>query len=196
MNPHFLFNALDAISNFIFKNQPKDAVRYMGKLAKLMRLTLDSSRSDSMVVADEVELLQQYLDLCILRYGDFETKIEVCEGLDPYDEVVPPMLIQPLVENAVQHAVRPLLSAQKPAFVHIQFSLDETAVVVKVRDNGKGYDAKSVRSESHGLEIIKERLELLSKKHGRPFELNVKSPWDHSSSGTEVSLILNMESNG
>ena len=85
MNPHFLFNALDAISNFIFKNQPKDAVLYMGKLAKLMRLTLESSRNTSMVLADEIDLLEKYIDMCKLRYGSFHWELTVEDGIDIYD---------------------------------------------------------------------------------------------------------------
>ena len=194
MNPHFLFNALDAISNFIFKNQPKDAVQYMGKLAKMMRLTLDSSRSSAMVVADEKELIEQYLDLCILRYGDFEKSVTIDENLDPYDYKVPPMLVQPLVENAVQHAIRPQLSDGRQGRISVHFGLDGPSVCVKVVDNGGGFNPAEKSSKSHGLSIIEERLDLLSKKHGGDFSLSFRQLGDeHSPNGMEVSLILSLE---
>lgn len=196
MNPHFLFNALDAISNFIFQNQPKDAVRYMGKLAKLMRLTLDSSRSSSVVVADEMELLRQYLDLCVLRYGEFEWSVECGANFDPYEHHLPPLLVQPLVENSVQHAVRPNLSEGKPGIIQVYFSLEGNVLRVSVRDNGPGFDPEDARSESHGLHIIRERLALLEKKYGvrHGMELAREQEQAHSSSGMVVSLILPAES--
>ncbi len=194
MNPHFLFNALDAISNFIFKNQPKDAVQYMGKLAKMMRLTLDSSRSASMVVADEKDLIDQYLDLCILRYGDFQKSVTVDDALDAYDCKIPPMLVQPLVENAVQHAVRPLIASGKEGVINVEFSLHGSSVKVTVRDNGAGFDPSHKASKSHGLAIIEERLALLSKKYGGEFSLRFDRLGDeHSPIGMEVSLILSLE---
>jgi hypothetical protein len=197
MNPHFLFNALDAISNFIFKNQPKDAVQYMGKLAKMMRLTLDSSRSTSMVIADEKELIEKYLDLCILRYGTFKTSVEVDDDLDPYDYHVPPMLVQPLVENAVQHAIRPLLAEGKEGSIRVQFSLQAPSVQITITDNGSGFDPAQKASKSHGLAIIEERLHLLSKKYGGEFSLHCnRLGEEHSPDGMQVSLILTMENDG
>jgi LytS/YehU family sensor histidine kinase len=197
MNPHFLFNALDAISNFIFKNQPKDAVQYMGKLAKMMRLTLDSSRSTFMVIADEKELIEKYLDLCILRYGTFKTSVEVDDDLDPYDYHVPPMLVQPLVENAVQHAIRPLLAEGKEGSIRVQFSLQGPSVQITITDNGPGFDPAQKASKSHGLAIIEERLHLLSKKYGGEFSLHCnRLGEEHSPDGMQVSLILTMENDG
>ena len=197
MNPHFLFNALDAISNFIFKNQPKNAVQYMGKLAKMMRLTLDSSRSTSMVIADEKELIEKYLDLCILRYGTFKTSVEVDDELDPYDYHVPPMLVQPLVENAVQHAIRPLLAEGKEGSIRVQFSLQGPSVQITITDNGPGFDPAQKASKSHGLAIIEERLHLLSKKYGGEFSLRCsRLGEEHSPDGMQVSLILTMENDG
>jgi len=197
MNPHFLFNALDAISNFIFKNQPKDAVQYMGKLAKMMRLTLDSSRSSSMVVADEKELIEKYLDLCILRYGTFNAVVEVDDDLDLYDYHVPPMLVQPLVENAVQHAIRPLLAEGKEGNIRVQFSLKGSSVQIIITDNGPGFDPAQKATKSHGLAIIEERLHLLSKKYGGEFSLHCNRLGEkHSPDGMQVSLILSMENDG
>ena len=191
MNPHFLFNALDAISNFIFKNQPKDAVKFMGKLAKMMRLTLDSSRSEAMVLADEIELINQYLDLCKLRYGNFEVQWKVDEDLDTFDHYVPPMLLQPIVENAVQHALRPVMAMEKVAALRIEVILNQEKLCVSVEDNGPGMPAEVHSSGSHGLAIIEERLELLSKKHDQTFEKYIESLAESTSTtGIRVSLII------
>ena len=191
MNPHFLFNALDAISNFIFKNQPKDAVKYMGKLAKMMRLTLDSSRSEAMVLADEIELINQYLDLCKLRYGNFDLQWKVDENLDTFDHYVPPMLLQPVVENAVQHALRPVMAMEQIATLCIKVTLNENGLCIAVEDNGPGMPAEVTSSGSHGLAIIEERLDLLSKKYGQTFGKHIEPLAESTSSaGTCVSLII------
>jgi signal transduction histidine kinase len=191
MNPHFLFNALDAISNFIFKNEPKDAVKFMGKLAKMMRLTLDSSRSEAMVLADEIELINQYLDLCKLRYGNFEVQWKVDEDLDTFDHYVPPMLLQPIVENAVQHALRPVMAMEKVAALRIEVILNQDKLCVSVEDNGPGMPAELHFSGSHGLAIIEERLDLLSKKYDQTFEKRIESLAESTSStGIRVSLII------
>lgn len=194
MNPHFLFNALDAISNFIFKNQPKDAVMYMGKLAKLMRLTLDTTRSSTMVLADELDLLKQYVDLCELRYGSFQTQFNIDDTLDTYDIHLPPMLLQPLLENAVQHAVRPNLREEKAGEITVEIGAMEGGIKVTITDNGPGFDVHSVTSSSHGLAILKERLALLSTKYKCPFEVAIHSDVaDPSRSGTTISLILSTD---
>ena len=191
MNPHFLFNALDAISNFIFKNEPKDAVKYMGKLAKMMRLTLDSSRSEAMVLGDEIELINQYLDLCKLRYGNFEVLWKVDEDLDTFDHYVPPMLLQPIVENAVQHALRPVMAMEKVAILRIKVVLNENKLSIAVEDNGPGMPAEVNSSDSHGLAIIEERLALLRKKYDQTFEKHIEPLAESTSStGIRVSLII------
>ena len=195
MNPHFLFNALDAISDFILKNQPKDAVLYMGKLAKLMRLTLESSRSKEMVLADEIELLGKYVDLCMLRYGKFKWQLTIDDTIDQFELTVPPMLLQPLVENSVQHAVRPNLASNKPGAITTNISLRDNHLLIIIEDNGPGIQHPEQTSKSHGLAILKERLELLSKKNAQVYNLQLASVKNSGSIfGTRVSLILPIKS--
>lgn len=193
MNPHFLFNALDSIGQFIFQQNAKDAVLYMGKLAKLMRLTLEASRSKEMVLADELELLRQYLDICVLRYGDFEHYIELEESVDPYVLHIPPLLVQPLVENAVQHGMRPLLANNEKGEVHIHVSYQDLTLTIEVKDNGKGglvqEESDQKEQKSHGLNIIKERLALLQKQTGKEFSIELT----HTNSGTIAALRLSIE---
>ncbi|MEC8458073.1 MAG: histidine kinase [Bacteroidota bacterium] len=191
MNPHFLFNALDAISNFILKNQPKDAVLYMGKLAKLMRLTLESSRSNKMVLADEIELLVKYVDLSMLRYGKFKWQLNIDDTIDQFELTVPPMLLQPLVENSVQHAVRPNIASNKSGAITTNISLRDNHLLIVIEDNGPGIQHPAQTSKSHGLAILKERLELLSRKNDQAYDLQLESVENSGSIfGTRVSLIL------
>lgn len=191
MNPHFLFNALDAISGFIMNGQKRDAILFMGKLAKLLRFTLDSARTTSMILADERDLIEQYIALSKLRYGEFDTEIVVQESVDLYDISVPPMLLQPLVENAVQHAIRPNLTQSLRAQLHIAFYQREDTIQIAVTDNGPGFNAKEAFNTSHGLNIIQERLLLLSKKSGAPHTLLIESPLSSNPThGSKVTLVL------
>lgn len=167
---------------------------YMGKLAKLMRLTLDTTRSSTMVLADELDLLKQYVDLCELRYGSFQTQFNIDDSLDTYDIHLPPMLLQPLLENAVQHAVRPNLREEKAGEITVEIGAMEGGIKVIITDNGPGFDVHSVTSSSHGLAILKERLALLSTKYNRPFKVAIHSDVaDPSRSGTTISLILSTD---
>ena len=157
----------------------------------MMRLTLDSSRSEAMVLADEMELINQYLDLCKLRYGNFEVQWKVDEDLDTFDHYVPPMLLQPIVENAVQHALRPVMAMEQEAVLSIQIILNENGLCISVEDNGPGIPTEVTSSDSHGLSIIEERLDLLSKKYSQTFEKRIEPLAESTlSTGTCVSLIL------
>ena len=191
MNPHFLFNALDAISGFIMGGQRKDAIVYMGKLAKLLRFTLDSARTSAMVLADECDLLEQYLALSKLRYGEFESDLIIDPDLDAYDCTVPPMLLQPLVENAVQYAVRPNLTKGLPARVTVEFKDGGDLLTITITDNGPGFRQQGSNHESHGLDILRERLQLLEKKTGMPHNLLIESPLSKTAeAGTRVTLTV------
>jgi LytS/YehU family sensor histidine kinase len=103
-------------------------------------------------------------------------------------------LVQPLVENAVQHAIRPQLSDGRQGRISVHFGLDGPSVCVKVVDNGGGFNPAEKSTKSHGLSILEERLDLLSKKHGGDFSLSFRQLGDeHSPNGMEVSLILSLE---
>ena len=107
------------------------------------------------------------------------------------------MLVQPLVENAVQHAMRPLLAEGKEGIIRVQFSLKGPSVQITIMDNGPGFSLAQKASKSHGLAIIEERLDLLSKKYGGEFSLHCnRLGEEHLPSGMQVSLVLTMENDG
>ncbi|MDB9802516.1 ATP-binding protein, partial [Schleiferiaceae bacterium] len=125
------------------------------------------------------------------RYGSFEVKWELQEGIDIFDHYVPPMLVQPIVENAVQHALRPVMAKGQVAELHLRITQNENWLSISVEDNGPGMPNEITSSGSHGLAIIDERLDLLSKKHGQRFEKRVEVlSKSNSSAGTCVSLII------
>ena len=166
MNPHFIFNCLNSIQNFILQNEKDAAIRYLGRFANLVRSTLHASVSGRISLSEEVQLLQHYLTLEKLRHKDrftFEVKTE--EGLDTFGLEVPPLLIQPYVENAVLHGIA---GKETGGRIEVFFSEKEDYLEVAVTDNGTGFETdredrgKAGHKFSLGMSITRSRLELLT----------------------------------
>lgn len=200
MNPHFVFNALDAISGFIFKNEPKEAVKYLNSFAKLMRLTLESSREHLIPVHTEIQLLENYLALEKLRFsGQFESEIVLEDDLDPYGYSMPSMMIQPHVENAILHGLRPKGGGK----VSIHFEKIEKALRVTIEDNGVGRTRAAEIQAASGRdhrslagEISRRRVELFEKTFGGKSAVLVQDLFDEHGNpmGTRVILQLPVQS--
>ncbi len=175
MNPHFIFNALDSISSFIFRNDPKQAVRYLNNFAKLMRLTLESSMEHLHPVETEVGILKNYLELEKLRFRDkFDYQIELDDEID-YNVGIPPMLIQPHVENAILHGIKP---KKEKAHLTIRFILEEEMLICEVEDDGIGRAAsrqlaKRKDHRSMATRINKDRLKLLAKAMNENVDIKI-----------------------
>src|SRR6188508_2969786 len=106
MNPHFMFNSLNSINNFILKNDPDNASDYLTKFSRLMRLILDNSRSEWVLLENELKALQLYIELEAVRFDNaFKYSMEVTKDVDPETMMVPPLIIQPYVENAIWHGL-------------------------------------------------------------------------------------------
>lgn len=194
MNPHFIFNALDSISSFIFKNDPKQAVRYLNNFAKLMRLTLESSMEHIHPVETEVSVLKNYLELEKLRFqGKFDYEIEVDENID-YDVGIPPMLIQPHVENAILHGIKP---KEGHGHLDIRFILQGDLLICEVEDDGIGRKAskalpKRKDHRSMATQINKDRLALLRQSMSNEVDIEIIDKTNPT--GTKVILKLPAES--
>jgi len=193
MNPHFIFNALDSISSFIFKKEPKQAVRYLNNFAKLMRGTLESSMAHLHPVETEVSILKNYLELEKLRFGDkFDFQIEVDPQID-YNVSLPPMLVQPHVENAILHGLKP---KREKGHLLIRFALLDEKLHITVEDNGIGREAARQRGQrqdhrSRATQINKDRIDLLRRSMGRQVHLHVEDLYNGGQpSGTRVLLEL------
>src|SRR5215469_6137948 len=106
MNPHFIFNCLSSINNFIMKNETEAACDYLTKFSRLIRTVLNNSKNSYISLEDELEMLGLYLELEKLRFGyRFTNCIDMDTDLDPSDIFIPPLLFQPFVENAVWHGL-------------------------------------------------------------------------------------------
>jgi hypothetical protein len=166
MNPHFIFNCLNSIQQFIQQNDREQAMYYLGHFARLVRDTLEASVRGKVALEDELRMLRHYLDLEKLRFkGHFDYRIETDLDSDPSDLVFPPLLIQPIVENAIVHGMRNL---DRPGFIEVSFQETATELVVRVRDNGHGLPEQDNgnRPEAHtpiATGITARRLALLQK---------------------------------
>jgi tetratricopeptide (TPR) repeat protein len=191
MNPHFIFNALATIESFIYENQPKEAGRYLSDFARLMRLILDNSTTEYISLEKEIKTLEYYLSLQKLRLeNNLIYTIEVADLLDTSDVLIPPMLTQPFIENAIEHGFR---GSKQTGEITISFKELNNQLVVEVKDNGIGINKakeneKEKQHKSMALQITKERLAVLnrSKKQKLTFSISDVSDENKQSTGTKV----------
>ncbi len=187
MNPHFMFNALNSIQEFILLNDKRQANMYMGKFADLMRMTLDMSNKEEVSLEEEIKVLDLYLQLEALRFEEqFEYKIDIDKEVDAASIHIPSMLIQPYVENAVKHG---LMHRQGNKTLHIHFSKsDEYSLLCSIADNGIGRrrsneinQLRQKKYTSFATGATQKRLELLN--HERKEAISVLYDDLHDSNG-------------
>ncbi len=199
MNPHFIFNALNSIQHFINSHNTEEATDYLGKFARLIRMMLDSGGKTFIPLNDEIERLSYYLELEGIRFGKKLTyKITIDEQLKDSPTEIPNMVIQPLVENALWHG---LLPANRNGTLNITFSKVEKSLRVLVDDNGIGINESKKRKKGNhnslGIQMIRERLELLRKLSGYQATITIhdKSEFNPPQEGTLVQVNLGSISN-
>jgi len=197
MNPHFVFNSLLSIQNFIYKNEPAIAGKYLSRFAKLIRLILNSSRKDYISLDDEIQFLNHYLDLQKLRFNErFDYKFEIDKNIKPEMVLIPPMLAQPFIENAVEHGLK---NISHKGLIIIRFFLDNDTLVLEIQDNGVGiyHSEKSGKEtlekhESLGQQITTDRLRLLNQSKGKKVMFHIEELINdkHEVCGTKVSFRI------
>lgn len=159
MEPHFIFNTLSSLQSFIRFEEKEKSIKYLNLFSKLLRSSLEMSRNDYIALEDELEAIKNYLTLQQMRLNhNFEFDILIVG--DILGVMIPPMLIQPFVENAVIHGVTPL---KEKGEIRIRIDLDDHLITVEILDNGKGSN-KSPGHTSLSGSIAKERMELLFKE--------------------------------
>ncbi len=169
MNPHFIYNALTSVQSFILGNEKDKASIYLARFAKLMRLTLDSSRSTTVNLQDEVKLLDNYLALEKQRTSDsFTYSITVDISLEEQEIMLPPLFIQPLLENAVKHGLSMVKTGHGKLSVSFENEAEE--LVVTVTDNGPGIEnantSNGTEHRSHATDIIYDRIKNFNQLYG------------------------------
>ncbi|MFA5814014.1 MAG: histidine kinase [Bacteroidales bacterium] len=197
MNPHFLFNALGSIQNLVNRGKNQEASLYLARFGDLVRTILTQSSKPVIGLNEEIDMIRNYLQLEQLGFP-FAFDIQVDPALDPATIEVPPLLIQPHVENAVIHGISSLGAAGK---IGVNFRLEDQHLICEVTDNGPGYHPGS-RPEKEGLgqgwKLTRQRIQLMKEQYGEEVSVEVTSrnPDDKKSSdssGTTVTFRLPMQ---
>ncbi len=189
MNPHFIFNALNSIQELIHQGDELKCDRYMALFARLIRGNLELSGQDQVLLEDELEIVRAYLQLQALRFGDeFTWTLRLSDDLDPEFLLLPSMIIQPFLENALEHGIRPKGSGHLELLIAEQ----EDVLLITINDDGIGMAAskeKRKRNPDHkslGLPITEARIDLFGKLHQTDASVNFES----SAAGTQVQITL------
>lgn len=167
MNPHFIFNSLNSVNQFIAQNNELEANKYLSSYSRLMRNIMENSNKDFTPLSTELEQLKEYLDLENMRFNDkFVYEIEVDESLDTDRILVPNMLIQPHLENAIWHGLR---YKESNGMLKLSINADGNHLCVRIEDNGiglkKSNELKTRHQKEHhsrGLTNTRERINLLN----------------------------------
>ncbi len=193
MNPHFIFNSLQSIQNFILKRNEKEAVKYLSSFAAVTRNVLENSRMELISLKKEIALLENYLQLQKLRFKNrFNYEIRVDAGIDTEHITIPPMLCQPFIENAVEHGFHDLLEGGR---ITVSYVLKNDKLLLKITDNGAGMKNSYSESKQHqslALEITKERVALMNRKlkEKTVFVIGEAFPLNSERKGVEVNFSL------
>jgi ligand-binding sensor domain-containing protein len=200
MNPHFIFNSLNSIREMILNNENKEASRYLSKFAHLIRVTLDQSGQSFISLRHSIDYLQRYIEMEKIRNGHFNCTIRVDPLLEPDETILPPMLIQPFIENAIWHGSS---GDHRQIDIQVQFNKCNDHLECVVDDNGIGIDQsmnkKNVSDPTHhpvGISNIRSRIQLLNKKHNLQSSVTVEDKSKiagHTETGTRVTLRLPLE---
>jgi LytS/YehU family sensor histidine kinase len=184
MNPHYTFNAINSIQNFILKNDATQALTFLSRFSKLIRTTLEHSSKTQITLAEEVSYLSQYIEVENTRMDNRVRWTITGNALDQKEEIMlPPMLIQPLVENVFVHAFP---AGHPDPELTIQYEIiSRNQLRCTVKDNGVGIQVEShAVHESKGLRMIREKLSLLPGYSENSFEI-------HSDArGYEVRVVI------
>ena len=196
MNPHFLFNALSAIQNFIIQDRDRaEVVGYVSKFGKVIRSVLNYSREKFITLEEEIDLVTEFLALQQKRIsGSFTYRVTLDPAIDPTTVLIPPMLTQPYIENAVEHGILQLKEKQE-GVIEITISKLDQILNIDLVDNGVGIEASRHQSEnghkSLALEITRERFSLLEKITGKTFSVRVEDrSQGEQARGTRVSFEI------
>lgn len=193
MNPHFIFNSLNSVNQFIAQNNELEANKYLTSYSNLMRSMMETSNEDFITLSDELEQLKKYLKLEHLRFQDtFEYEITVDKTLDTDAVKIPGMLIQPQLENAVWHGLR---YREEKGMLKLQFLKEANHIKVIVEDNGIGLEkSKELKTgnqklhSSRGLNNVRERIQLLNDLYKQNIQFKIENRTD--SAGTRVILLF------
>ncbi len=168
MNPHFIFNALTSIQNFVINEESELATSYLAKFAVLTRKVLEVSREESISLQDEISVIKEY---CVLEGMRFNRQIDLQITSEPEIDLestqIPPLLLQPFIENSLKHGFKDLETGK----IDIFFKKNYNRLLIEITDNGRGFQQTTSTHNSLSMEIVKERLALIAPSKNNDFHL-------------------------
>jgi ligand-binding sensor domain-containing protein len=198
MNPHFIFNALNSIQEFIWLNEKRLANQYLGKFADLMRLTLDMSNENQVSLADEIKVLHLYLELESVRFENLAYQFSISQEIEADNIYIPSMLIQPYVENAIKHGLLHQ-KGRRELQLHLTLNEEQDAIICTIQDNGVGRKKSQEIQQKHpkkhksfATSATQKRLELLNYGRKKTIAVQIIDLEDetHHPTGTRVELYI------
>lgn len=193
MNPHFVFNAMSVIQSYIYENDTKNSSKFLVNFSKLMRLILENSSKEFIPITTESDILTKYLEIQKLRFGDrFEYAIALPEEFMEEGLVIPPMITQPFIENAIEHGQ---LHTIEGGFINVSFSKAEEMLRIVIEDNGVGrkgseQNKKSKEHKSMAMKITQDRIDNLSYKYRIQGSMEISDYNIEMETGTRVVIFL------
>lgn len=198
MNPHFIYNTLNGIQSVMLLKGEEEANRYIGIFGKILRKTLEMSKSENMTIADEIAYIYDYISLQNMRLSHPITFFKsVPSLLEQKTHSIPPMLIQPIIENAILHGLAPL---NYSGHIHLTIVLEKDRMIIKVEDNGVGRkqaqrnkkSGKSkVKPNSYATDILKQRIDSFNYIFKEKSEFYLEDiVVENKLAGTKATLVL------
>lgn len=198
MNPHFIFNSLNSIENFMMRNEKKEASEYLNKFSELVRMILESSRTELVPFVKDLEAIKLYVQLEELRFNNkFSFKTCIDPELMNGDYKVPALLIQPYIENAVLHGLSQ--SEVQDLHLHLSATLKNNYIIYDIEDNGIGREQSKKYTnqnkpyhKSLGLQLTQERIDIFNLQHKSEGNVEITDLYDHQNKpiGTRVRLKI------
>ena len=197
MNPHFIFNCLNSIKLYAVENNQDAATEYLGKFSRLMRLVLENSKSDRITLKQEIETLQLYMEMEAMRFKEkLHYEINMADNVDMDYTEIPPMLIQPYIENAIWHGLMP---KEEGGTIVVSFACQDNNLEITVTDNGVGRaKAAALRSKSvtahksFGMSITHQRIELINQMYKTNMSVIVNDLHDGQGNATGTEIRINI----
>lgn len=193
MNPHFIFNAMSVIQSYIYENDTKNSTKFLVNFSRLIRLILENSPKEFIPITTEMEILQKYLETQKLRFEDrFEFDIEMDETMMLDHAMIPPMITQPFIENAIEHGQ---LHTVEGGFIKIVFTKEKDMLHIEITDNGIGRSnsEKNKKRKDHtsmALNITKDRISNLNMKYKTDGYLLIEDYNKELKTGTKILISL------
>lgn len=191
MTPHFIFNSLSVLQGMILNKEEKKSVNYLSKFSKLMRITLENSRDKLVLLSQELLAIENYLALQNLENKSYQYSITVADIIDSAMVKIPPMLIQPFVENSIEHAFS---EEQNIKTIDIHLNYTNKNLICTITDNGVGIsiqkDIKNTNKTSLATTITSERLKILSNDLKMRGWVTIENREKYNAQGTLVTLVI------